>query len=281
MKKEFILTQQFTSPLFRFDDLRRYTLYLEINEHYYCCWAKENKHSEIHWLEVFTRTEDENNLTFLENIQKIYTSHRLISSIKWKEVAIYFNNQHFTQLPLALFQKEYSIQYLQLAKGNLLDKEQEVYVDELEANPILTIFAENSSLYNWLTEQYPFLTIKIQHLSSILCDAVIADTEDSIKALLHIHADHCFLVIAHASQLLFCNRLLYQTSEELTFLVLHAINELAINPENIQFSVTGLVKEDSPSYQILCDYLPHIHIKTSEETQNSTFFCHQFIPHHS
>lgn len=279
MKKGLILTQQFTTPLFQFENLKLYTLYLEINEHYFCCWAKEKTDSEVHWLEYYTVADQEGSL--LEKLQALYTTHRLLASIKWNSIRVSFDNQEFTHIPLALFQKEYATQYLQLAKGNALTVEQEVYVNHMTQQGVAIIFAENSHLYHWISEQYPFVNISFQHLSTIICDYLLLEKSTTIKAHLHVYSNHFFLVIAQHGELQFCNRFAYQTSEELVFFALYAINELGFAPEEVSFTLIENTINTQLDYQVLSDYIPVIQLQEAQDALKAPFFSNQFIPHYS
>ncbi len=261
MKKRLVLTKQFTSPTFLYEELSRYTLHLEINDAYFYCWATENKEHNPLWLECYSLPTESKDDSILEGIKEVYKDHGLLNSIKWGHVCVRFNNQFFTQIPASLFQKEYSTYYIQLAKGNLLSNEQEVKYDSILTDKVITVYTHETATYNWLMEQYPFVVVSSEHQSSVLCEKTRQKNDSLTEANVYLYKDHFFVLIHQNEQLLFCNRFLYQTTEDIAFFLLYALNELAVVLSETTTTLWGEIDTKSPIVTLLSDYLPEIVLK--------------------
>jgi hypothetical protein len=212
---------------------------------------------EIIALEDYALPILRDNNSIVDNLKAIFSAHDFLKSLKWKSIQITIDNQHFTLVPTTLFRKEYSLQYLQLAKGKNIEENEEVASFEHEALEITNIYSTERELYNWLSETYPFIDCTYRPASSQLIDFAITSSKAQ-TAFLSFGNGYFLITITVNGTLKFCNRFYYKTAQDLVYYVLFVLNETQIEPDEILLRLYGNVKEQSEDFELLLQYLPNV-----------------------
>lgn len=248
------------NPRFDIEKLNQYRLSCEVSESsFYCEVVDLTNNEEVIAIENYQFSATESDISISHFLQAIYETHDFLKSLKWKSVEIIIDNQAFTLVPTDLFRKEYTIRYLQLAKGLLITDEEEVNAYTHEDLGIINVYSTDRELYNWFSEVYPLVDISYKHKTSKLIDFAVFSSKAQ-TAFVHFGNQHFTLVITVNGTLKYCNRFLYKTPQDLVYYVLFAMNELEIEPDEIFFRLYGNIKEQSEDFNLLNQYLPNVKI---------------------
>ena len=205
----------------------------------------------------FHESEENHSISFY--LTQIYATHDFLKSLRWKSIEIIIDNQSFTLVPTDLFKKEYTIRYLQLAKGTLITNDEEVHTYTHEDLGIVNIYSTDRELFNWFSDTYPLVDLKYQHKTSQMIDLAIF-TSKAQTAFLYFGNHHFTMVITVNGTLKFCNRFDYKTAQDLVYYVLFTMNELEIEPDEIILRLYGNIKEQTEKFDLLNQYLTNVKI---------------------
>jgi hypothetical protein len=247
------------SPRFDIEKLNQYKLSCEVSESSFYCEVTDLTDNEVITTENYQFPSSETDTSISQFLQAIYETHDFLKSLKWKLVEIVIDNQAFTLVPVDLFRKEYTIRYLQLAKGVLITDEEEVNTHTHEDLGIVNVYSTDRELYNWFSEVYPLVDITYKHKTSKLIDFAVFSSKAQ-TAFVHFGNQHFTMVITVNGTLKYCNRFLYKTSQDLVYYVLFAMNELEIEPDEIFLRLYGNIKEQTEDFDLLNQYLPNVKI---------------------
>lgn len=269
---------KFISPYFDTKKINQYQLFCELSETFFHFWVKDSLNASLIALESFQLPIEPHCSSITDSLNIVFGEHEFLKSLKWKTVSITIDNQSFTLLPVALFKKEYTNKYLQLAKGQMIEEEEEVRLKVHSDLALINIYSSSRKLYNWFQEIYPLLDLQYQHLSSQLIDYAV-NSSKAQTAFLYFGKNSFTLVITINGALKFCNRFIYQTSEDLVYYVLFVMNELEIEPDEIFIRLYGNIEKESEVFTLLNQYLPKVKIgdSTTENTSENQVEIHRYI----
>lgn len=269
---------KFLSPYFDANNIADYQLNITLSENYFHCWVKNYSDSSLLALESYQLPVEAHCHSLTSNLEIIFVEHEFLKSLKWKNVEVAIDNQSFTLLPLALFRKEYTSKYLQLAKGNALEQDEEVRVKAHPDLEILNIYSAERTIFNWFEEVYPLLNIQYQHFTSQLIDFSIRSSKAQ-TAFLHFGNGAFTFVIVINGALKYCNRFQYKTPEDLVYFVLFVMSELEIEPDEVFIRLYGNIDLNSADYLLLNQYLPKVKIgdTTHEHLLENQIEEHRYI----
>jgi hypothetical protein len=247
------------SPRFDIEKLNQYKLLCEISETSFYCEVIDSADNQSIVSEKYDFPDAKESTPITQYLQTIYETHDFLKSLKWSSVEIVIDNQAFTLIPKDLFRKEYTIRYLQLAKGVLISDDEEVHTYTHEDLEIINVYSTDRELLNWLSEIYPLVDISYKHKASQLIEFGVLSSKAQ-TAFLHFGNHHFTMVITVSGTLKFCNRFVNKTSQDLVYYVLFAMNELEIEPDEIILRLYGNIKEQSEDFELLNQYLPNVKI---------------------
>jgi Protein of unknown function (DUF3822) len=252
-------TTKFETPGFDIEKLSQYQLSCEVSESSFSCSVIDMIDNQTIVSEKydFPESKEKNSISFY--LSQIYATHDFLKSLRWKAIEIIIDNQSFTLVPTDLFKKEYTNQYLQLAKGTYIMSDEELHTYTHEDLGIVNIYSTDRELYNWFSGTYPLIDLKYQHKTSQMIDLAIF-TSKAQTAFLYFGNHHFTMVITANGALKFCNRFAYKTAQDLVYYVLFTMNELEIEPDEIILRLYGNIKEQTEDFDLLNQYLTNVKI---------------------
>ncbi len=250
---------KFEIPEFDIEKLNLYRLSCEVSESTFACSVINMIDNQMVMSEKydFPTSKESHPTSFY--LSQIYATHDFLKSLKWKAIEIIIDKQSFTLVPTDLFKKEYTIRYLQLAKGSYITEEEEVHTYTHEDLGIVNIYSTERELYNWFSGTYPLVDLKYQHKTSQMIDLAIL-TSRAQTAFIYFGNHHFTMVITAHGTLKFCNRFEYNTAQDLVYYVLFTMNELEIEPDEIILRLYGNIKEQTEDFDLLNQYLTNVKI---------------------
>ena len=269
---------KFISPNFDIKKINQYQLGCELSETHFYFFVKDSLDKSLIALESYHFPVEPHCHSLIANLEMIFGQHDFLKSLKWKSISITIDNQSFTLLPIALYKKEYINKYLQLAKGQVLEADEEVRTNIHPDLALINIYSSNRQLFNWFEEAYPLLNLQYQHLSSQLIDFALTSSRAQ-TAFLHFGETAFTMVVSINGVLKFCNRFHYKTSEDLVYFVLFVMNELEIEPDEIFIRLYGNIDKESEEFILLNQYLPKVKIGDSlnENIEESLIEKHRYL----
>lgn len=210
------------------------------------------------WVEDYSLSVVLNAETRLQTIQSIYHQHSFLASNFWKSIHISFNSPHFTLIPAAFFRKEYAEEYLKLVAGKLGNNERTFY-SQIEDNEMVNVFGVEGPLADWFLEIYPHQKPVFSHQTSTLIEGsrpIAAQNETQPTVVLYFENGLMNVVVMRQTQLLLCNKFSFKNPYDMTYCVLFILEQLNLQPSDIQVVFYGEITPYSDSYIEMTKFLP-------------------------
>ncbi|OJW66756.1 MAG: hypothetical protein BGO68_00260 [Candidatus Amoebophilus sp. 36-38] len=197
---------------------------------------------------------------YLDTLKQLFQEHPFLATSAWRQVAICFENQQYTLVPIPLFQEKSSIDYLKLAVN--IENESVKYCLHPDLN-IAVVFGVDAAVATWLQKGYTQDHCHILHQASSLIEGTIGYANAKKmgvepKVFVLAEMDHMHITVIEKSQLLYYNRFAYNSSDEFLQYILIVMYTLALNPNVHEVIVAGNVVKNSLVYKKMRNYIRYV-----------------------
>ena len=197
---------------------------------------------------------------YLVTLKQLFQEHPFLATSAWRKVAICFENQKYTLVPIPLFQEKNSIDYLKLAVN--IENESARYCLHPHLN-IAVVFAVDDPVAAWLQKGYHPDHCHIVHQASSLIEGAIGYANAkklSLEPRVFVLAetDYMHITVIEKSQLLYYNRFAYSSSDEFLQYILIVMYTLALDPSIHEVIVAGNVVKNSLVYRKMRNYIRYV-----------------------
>lgn len=193
------------------------------------------------------------------NQLKAELSSNTIYSEEFSAVQVIHHNGLSTIVPKPLYNEDHSADYLKFNSKIL--KTDFISEDEININESVNVYVPYVNINNYIFETFGEFVYK--HSSTILIDTILQRhlKHESIDLHLNVNSNTFELIVTDNGALTLYNTFEYQTVEDFAYYTLFSIEQLQLDPETVNVSVTGTINEDDEKYKVLYKYLRHISIE--------------------
>ncbi|WP_025761329.1 DUF3822 family protein [Dyadobacter tibetensis] len=258
------------------------TLCIEVDERRIRFCIIRDESLECVWIEDYGFDKVLSSHEVFERLKRIFKGHLLWSSNSWLNVRIAINSHAFSLIPSLLFDEQGVEDYLKLAMGRPVTDDETVLWHEVPLVHAHNVFSVPTLWYDWIINHFSSSHISFYHITSpLIIGSLVSHAENEVLKIvsLYFEADHFTMIISDSNQLLFCNRFKFQHASELTYLVLFALNQLNITPDEVQLIYYGEIASDSELVVELARFIPNLSIGRGPTTLKYSRRCGD-IPGH-
>jgi hypothetical protein len=208
----------------------------------------------------------------------------LIKSHEWlklpfDEVKLLIEINKSTLIPDPLFDKNELETYV-----NFNFKQQEGLqlnhdiVSTLDAH---IVYAYPGKVIECVREFYPELIFKSH--SSNLIESLILKYKNAIqqkRTFVHVRRNHLDIIILEGKKLLYFNTFNFRTKEDFIYYVIFVIEQLGLNPEEIDLILLGLIDQQSGLFDMIYKYVRNIRFIESDENRKYSYIFDEFPSHY-
>lgn len=210
--------------------------------------------------------------------------HDFIKDHEWlilpfKEVKVIIEINKSTLIPDPLFDRSELETYV-----NFNFKHQEglrLNHDIISALDAHNVYAYPYKLIESLRIYFPELTLKSH--SSNLIESLIVKYKNAVqqkRTFVHVRKDHLDIVMLDGKQLLYFNAFHFRTKEDFIYYVIFVIEQLGLNPEEIDLILLGLVDQQSGLFDMIYKYVRNIRFMPSDENRKYSYIFDEFPAHY-
>jgi len=199
-------------------------------------------------------------------------------TLKYNEVTIIYESPNTTLIPTPLFIKNEKEQYL---KFNSWKKTEDIVLIDnlinLEANNVFSIPIDINKMLNNL---FPGSKTHC-HISALIENIMIVNKNLPLKmrVFVNVRKDLFDIIITEGSSLIYHNTFPHKSNEDFIFYILYVFNQFKINPEDIDFSFSGLIDNDSKLFEIAYKYIRNISFEKLNDAFSYSYAIKE-IPEH-
>ena len=196
-----------------------------------------------------------------DRLPDVFRNHAVLSAGPWAGVRIGVNAPSFTLVPTALYRKEYAGSYLALMRGSALPTHEFASAYAHEGEDLLSVFGLEHPLADYFSETYPLQPLTFVHQIGTLVEATADIDRHRLtprNVYLYFEDEFVSIIYRHEHQLRYCNRFGYKHASDLAYYVLYVLDELKLNPTDIQVMLYGEITAFAETYPALSRFLPHL-----------------------
>jgi hypothetical protein len=190
-----------------------------------------------------------------ENISRIIKENKILNA-SFRSVSAAVVSNRSTLVPDALFEKQYASQYLHF--NHPVEDDAAAMSDDLKNTDAQNVYALPRCLEQTLRSYYG--NVRFLHHSTPLLESALLQHrhQDAPKVIVHVQMSHFEVVVAGGRKLIFYNSFSHQTSEDFIYYLLFVCEQLKLNPDSLELTLTGEIERNSAIYSILHKYVRNI-----------------------
>ena len=210
--------------------------------------------NELVWYNTKAFPRDHNPVKILADIENLYTTEKALQN-SFQEVVLLFSNDLYSLIPEEYFLEEEASQYLKFNTKIL--KTDVVAHDLLQENQLVNVYIPFTNITNYLFDKYGEFEYK--HSISVLIQAVL-EKEISLapSVYLNCYKEYYDLVVIQNNKLLLSNSFNFDTEADFIYYLLFTLEQLKLDPSEINLILSGEISEESENYKIAYTYIKNV-----------------------
>lgn len=256
------MPSQFNPYLSLFDNsfsedlARSYTFCCSVNLHGFSYTIYQKQKNKVLGVESFRFEKLKNEIEIAPVLEQLLIQTTLLNAA-FQQVIIVFENQFSTLVPLPLFNENDKKWYLEFNQPP--QKNNSVDFNVLKNVQAANVFYIPENLLFQLNNKWP--EAKIFHFSTALIESLGSHYKykfDDNLLFLNVRDDSFDLIYFKNKKLFFYNLFKFRTKEDFIYFLLLAMEQLSLNPEEVQLLVSGKIDLKMEIYTILYTYIRNI-----------------------
>ena len=166
-------------------------------------------------------------------------------------------NSFNTLIPLPLFNKQHKNLYLGF--NHPFQEDHRIVYDELKNTGSANVYYLPNPLAEKIKEFWP--NAHILHYSTALIEGLSVNFKNKFEEkelFLDVHEESFDLICFRNNHLFYANNFLYHTKEDFAYFLLSAVEQLSLNPEEVQLTLMGNIDKEDENYQLVYRYIRQI-----------------------
>ena len=197
--------------------------------------------------------------SFIDDFTNFVKNHEWLS-LKFSEVQILYEGAKATLVPTALFN---NADKDTLAMFNFeVEKNEVVQTDFLKTTDAHLIYTLPLNLHSQLKNLFPDCSL-VSH-SSVLIEIlmILNKNHPSGKGMfVNVRKNYIDILLTKGKQLLLFNSFKYTSKEDFIYYIIYVIEQLNLNPEEVDLKFSGIIDKESTLYDIAWKYVRNIHFQ--------------------
>ncbi len=192
----------------------------------------------------------------LQNINQIFETNELLKDKKYHSVSISHTNNLSSLVPKPLFKEERISDYLSYNNKTL--RHDFFAYDDLKNHEMVNVYVPFVNANNFFIDQFGGFEYK--HFSTVLIENLVDIYKFSLvpHMFINIGKKHFEIVVIADKKLQLYNTFEYNTKEDFIYYILFVVEQLHLNPEEIELQLMGNVKKNDTLYKIAFKYIRNV-----------------------
>ena len=188
----------------------------------------------------------------LENLKKSILENEGLQDDFDEILAIYATNL-YALVPSPLFDETKASDYLKLNSKILANDF--IAHDTLDNQDLIIVYIPYININNYLFERFGLF--KYYHSTTLLLNYILNIEKHAKKPKVYLNVMNSLfdIIVIKNGGLLLCNTYEYKTPEDFIYYILFCLEQLKLNPDSIEFVISGNINLDDDLYSILYTYI--------------------------
>lgn len=206
----------------------------------------------------------------VKELNSIFNEHELLQRY-YASTRVLLETPKSTLVPSALFEKSRVNDYLKF--NHIINRREEAGYDQMNNLEAFNLYAIPIKLKEFFKTK--FARFKMLHYLSPLIDLLLLLTKNqpaTDKVYVNVRNNVFDLIYIDKGKLIFANSFSYRTPEDFAYFLLYSMEQLQLNPEEVQLILLGEIDKSSKLYEIIYRYIRHINFIRRNE-----FFKYSYV----
>ncbi len=240
---------------FKDSHTREYIMAMQLNLHGLTFFLFNPEKNKFLGLEAYqfdeTKTPDD-----IPGLFDLILNHHEWFAYPYLEFYFLMQNNYNTLIPDPLFDKKNK--NLFLGFNQPFRENHRIVFDHLKNSQTTNVYYLANPIAEKVKEFWP--NAHIFHYSSALIESLSVNYKNKMdpnKLFIDCHEDNFDLVYFKENRLFYFNNFNYRTKEDFIYFLLSAIEQLMLNPEEVELIIMGQMDKTSPEYEMIYQYIRH------------------------
>ncbi len=184
-------------------------------------------------------------------------NHQPWFAFPYMEVYCLVQNSFNTLIPWPLFHKDQKNLYLGF--NHPFQENHRIVYDELKNTGSANVYYLPNPVAEKVKEFWP--NARLVHYTTALIESLTVNFKnrfDEKELFMDVHKESFDLVYFKENRLFFTNNFLYRTKEDFAYFLLAAMEQLALNPEEVRLTLMGDIDKDHETYRLIYQYIRQV-----------------------
>lgn len=241
------------------DKLDQYTALVAIGIRDLQTCVIDNREKRVVLLEDFILPSVKSHSDWLAVLDDLFDDHALLKANFWKDLRVGIKSPKFALVPQSLFDPASAGDYLKF-NTHINPEHDEFFYNASGASDVVTVFAADREMCQWLKAVYPKIAPAYYHQSASLIEGTLAYAEGGDDNTLYIYVDRFRLHIMYCNdnKLVYYNQFVIKQFSEYIRYIMLVLKTLKIDQLKSQIKLWGYVGKNSPHYHEFRKYIKNV-----------------------
>ncbi|MAE09226.1 MAG: hypothetical protein CL661_10760 [Bacteroidetes bacterium] len=212
----------------------------------------------------------------IENVEQLPSylgqvlNNRHSFAFPYSSVFLLYQNKFSTLIPEALFSEDHKNLYLGFNQP--FQENSRIVFDRLKNNQAVNIYYLPNFVVEKAKDFWP--NVNLLHFSTAMIESLSINFKNKVdkKTLFVNLRDDCFdVVYFKENKLHFYNSFDFHTKEDFIYFLLISIEQLMLNPEDVNLIISGNIKETDQTYKMIHQYIKNYSFISRNDNYSYSF----------
>lgn len=198
--------------------------------------------------------------------------------LNYKSVTILYESEKTTLVPSPLFDESEKETY---SNFNFpIEKSQELIHEKLNILDAFLLYTIPREMVQTLQELFPG-NILLSHSGRLIDGLLISNKnlQNQKRAFVNVRNTYLDLVFLEGSKLQYYNSFCYKSKEDFIYYVIYVMEQLGLNPEEIELRLSGFIDKNSMLFELIYKYVRNIAFQKPSDSFHYSYVFNE-IPLH-
>jgi uncharacterized protein DUF3822 len=262
---------------FRESQTRNYTLSIQLCLNNLVFTILNIEKNKFLGLEAYSFSDIENANQLPSYLGQVL-NNRPSFAFPYESVYLLYQNRFSTLIPQPLFIEENKNLYLGFNQP--FQEDSRIVFDQLKNNDAVNIYYLPNMVVQKAKDFWP--NVKIMHFSSALIESLSMNFKNKVspKTLFVNLQNDCFdIVYFKENKLHYYNSFDYRTKEDFIYFLLITIDQLMLNPEEVELLLLGDIDKTSSCYSMINQYIKNYGFITPNDNYSYSYILDEIKDH--
>ncbi len=240
---------------FKDSHTRSYIMAMQLNLHGLAFFLFNPEKNKFLGLEAY-RFDELKQAGDIPGIFDLILNHHPWFAFPYLDFYFLMQNNYSTLIPDPLFDK--TNKNLYLGFNQAFREDHRIVFDQLKNTQTANVYYLANPIAEKVKEFWP--NVHIYHYSSALIEGLSVNFKNKMdpnNLFIDCHEDNFDLVYFKENRLFYFNNFNYRTKEDFIYFLLSSIEQLMLNPEEVQLIMMGQIDKASQEYEMIYQYIRH------------------------